>query len=115
MRELLKDENSQYFSQEFPIFYKNRIQKTNNRDRFFYRSAVDGALRNNQIRAVGYIIKHIVKHQNHHVSSFLFRKNFNLILEKGLEDVASLMCSNIFCFSFDHDEWPSTHTDKAKY
>jgi len=73
MKELLDDEKKgKYFDKDFPIFYKNRIQKTNNRDRHFYRSAVDGALRNNQIRAVGYIIKHIVKHQNNSVSSFLF-------------------------------------------
>jgi len=62
MKDLLDDKNSEHFSKEYPIFYKNRIQKTNNRDRYFYRSAVDGALRNNQIRAVGYIIKHIVNH-----------------------------------------------------
>ena len=47
MKELLDVKNSKFFSKEFPIFYKNRIQKTNNRERYFYRSAVDGALRNN--------------------------------------------------------------------
>ena len=25
------------------------------------------------------------------------------------------MNSNIFCFTFDHDEWPSTHIDKYRY
>lgn len=114
MKELLDNKNSALFSKDFPIFYKNRIQKTNNRDRYFYRSAVDGALRNNQVRAVGYIIDHIVKHQNHHVSSFLFQKNFPDLLDKGL-DVAGLLRSNIFCFTFDYDEWPSTHTDHQPY
>jgi hypothetical protein len=29
------------------MFYKNKIAKSNNKDRFFYRSAIDNALKNN--------------------------------------------------------------------
>lgn len=62
MRTLLSDKNKQFFQKEFPIFYKNKIQKTNNKQKYFYRSAIDSALRNNQIRAVGFIIDYIVKY-----------------------------------------------------
>ena len=51
MNYLLSDDFSHDFSKEFPIFYKNKIQKgsgKNNRDvKYFYRSAIDSALRNN--------------------------------------------------------------------
>jgi hypothetical protein len=59
---LLDDKNKEYFSCEFPLFYKNKIQKSNNNNKFFYRNAIDSALRNNQIRAVGYIVDYVVKY-----------------------------------------------------
>ena len=62
MRQLLSDKYKDMFQDEFPIFYKNKIQKSNNKSKFFYRSAIDSALRNNQIRAVDYIIDYIVKY-----------------------------------------------------
>lgn len=58
------------------MFYKNKIVKTNNKEKFFYRSAIDMALRNNQVSAVTLIIKYIVKYQNNIISSFLFTNNF---------------------------------------
>lgn len=47
LRVLLNDKNNQYFQQQYPIFYKNKIKKTNNKDKYFYRSPIDSALRNN--------------------------------------------------------------------
>lgn len=47
MKEILDDKNEQHFQKEFPIFYKNKILKNLRTDRFFYRSAIDSALRNN--------------------------------------------------------------------
>ena len=35
-------------------------------------------------------------------------------MEKGVE-IAPLLNSNIFCYKFDCDEWPSTHTDSTSY
>ena len=53
MQYLLQDEFSDHFSKEFPLFYKNKIQKGSPKDqKFYYRSAIDNALRNNQIKAV---------------------------------------------------------------
>jgi hypothetical protein len=71
-------------------------------------------LKNNQIRAVGYIIEYIVKYQNNYVSSFLFLKNINILIEKGVL-VSSLFNSEIFYYQFDYDEWPSSHTDSMEY
>lgn len=62
MKQLLSDKYKDMFQDEFPIFYKNKIQKSNNKSKFFYRSAIDSALRNNQLRAVDYIIDYIVKY-----------------------------------------------------
>ena len=54
IRELLDTENSsfsnieeQFNKLEFPIFYITKIQKTNNKEKYFYQSALDYALRNN--------------------------------------------------------------------
>ena len=110
LKSLLKDENSSFFTEEYPIFYRNKIQKRNNKQAYFYRSAIDVALRNNQMRAVQSIISYIVKYQNNFVSSFLFQKNVPYLLDKGAE-ITPLLDSNIFSFNFDFDEWPSTHHD----
>lgn len=106
---LLQDEFAEYFSSEFPLFYRNKIQKGPSVDnRFFYRSAIDSALRNNQIAAVQIIIEYIVKYQNNFVSSFLFLRNFPSLLDKGIF-VKPLLDSYVFNYEFDLDEWPSTH------
>ena len=47
MKYILDDKFNEFFQSDFPLFYKNKIAKTNNKDRFFYRSAIDAALRNN--------------------------------------------------------------------
>ena len=76
MEVLLGEEHSKHFSDEFPLVYKTKIQKKNNNKKFFYRSAIDNALKNNQMRAIQIIIDYITKYQNNFVSSFLFLKNF---------------------------------------
>ncbi len=88
------------------MFYRNKIQKGSSKDnKYFYRSAIDSALRNNQVRAVQEIIKYIVKYQNNFVSSFLFLKNFPTLLDKGIS-IKPLLDSQVFNYEFDLDEWP---------
>ena len=41
MKELLDDRNKEFFQSDYPIFYKNKIQKSNNPDKYFYRSSID--------------------------------------------------------------------------
>lgn len=62
LKHLLSDQNSQFFSEEFPLFYKNKIVKNNKPGKYFYRSAIDMALRNNQVSAVTCINDYIVKY-----------------------------------------------------
>ena len=48
MSALLGDHNEAYFDEKYPIIYKNKIPKKSGKD-FFYRTALDNALRNNQV------------------------------------------------------------------
>lgn len=108
MKILLDSKNQEFFQEEFPIFFKNKIVKSNNPNSYFYRSAIDNSLANNQIIAVGYIINYIVRFQNNYVSSFLFNKNFPKLMQKGI-NVSPILESKIFRYQFYFDEWPSTH------
>jgi hypothetical protein len=45
MSHLLDDKHADFFSDEFPIFYRNKIQKSGGK--YFYRSAIDRSLRCN--------------------------------------------------------------------
>ena len=57
IKELLDEEkNSEYFQEEFPLFYKNKIQKANNPNKYYFRTAIDNAFLNNQIMAVEHMI-----------------------------------------------------------
>jgi|TARA_B110000285_G_scaffold198467_1_gene230942 hypothetical protein len=47
MKYLLKEENSEFFDNRYPLFYKNKMVKTNNRDKYFYRNAIDMAIQAN--------------------------------------------------------------------
>lgn len=60
MAALLSDSNAEHFDSEFPIFYRNKIAKKGGK--FFYRSAIDSALRNNQVKAVSLMIQYIIKY-----------------------------------------------------
>ena len=111
---LLNEKNDKFFQSDFPLFYKNKIQKNNNKKKFFYRSAIESALRNNQIRAIQCIIEYIVKNQDNWVSSYLFENNFVTLVERGVQ-VADLLKSQVFHYQFDFDEWPSTSIEAGKY
>ena len=88
MKYLLRDEFESYFSSDYPLFYRNKIQKSSGKNgsevKFFYRSAIDSALRNNQIGACKVIIEYIVKYQNNFASSYLFVKNLPTCIEKSI-------------------------------
>jgi len=114
MGALLNEKNQEFFSEEFPIFYKNKIPKMSNNGGYYYRTAIDRALRCNQVKAVDLMIDYIVKFQNSYVSSFLFNTNLPILLEKGIT-VCSLLSSNVFSLPFDFDDWPSSHTDNDTY
>jgi len=48
MAYLLDDEFKEHFSSKYPLFYRNKIQKGSSKDgRYFYRSALDNALKTN--------------------------------------------------------------------
>lgn len=115
IKELLDEEkNSVYFQEQFPLFYKNKIQKSNNPKKFYFRTAIDNAFLNNQIIAVEHMIKYIVKYQNNFVSSFLFSRNFTTLMERGVA-VSDLLNSNLFHFSIDYNEWPNAHAISDPY
>jgi len=89
MESLLRDENSQYFSEEYPIIYKNKIRKKTGKD-FYYISALDAALKNNQVKAVNKMIEYVVKYQNNYVSSYLFLKILPALMQKDIKIQAIL-------------------------
>lgn len=103
IRTLLSEENHEYFSEDFPVFYKNRDGT----------SAIDVCLGNNQIRSVNMMINYIIKFQNSYAFAHLFQYNFVDLLNKGVE-MAPLFRSKIFNYTFDFDEWPATHSNTDK-
>ena len=103
IKSLLSENNHQYFSSDFPLFFKNEDGK----------SAIDVSLGKNQIRSVNLMIDYIIKHQNSYVYSHLF--NFNLVELIDKEVImAPLFNSQIFYHTFDFDEWPATHSNTDK-
>lgn len=115
MEVLLGDKHAQHFSSEFPLIYKTKIVKKNNPNKFFYRSAIDNALKNNQMRAIQIIIDYICKYQNNFCSSFLFLKNFGAIIDKGCIELNEILDSEVFKMNFDYDGWISNHTNDSHY
>ena len=62
MERLLSDEFSEHFSSEYPVFYKNKLNKgTILKPKYFYRNAIDQALKANQSRAITAIMDYIVQ------------------------------------------------------
>lgn len=120
MKYLLNEQFDDHFNSKFPLFYKNKIPKgkqltrqeliDGQQSKFYYRSAIDNALRNNQISAVKLIINYCIQYQNNYTSSFLFLQNLPTIFEKGI-DVIGLIDSDVFNYTFDFDQWPSVHTN----
>jgi hypothetical protein len=86
MAHLLDDKNNEFFSDKFPIFYRNKISKNGKHDgdAYYYISAIDRALRSNQVKAVESMVDYIVQYQNNYVSSYLFTLNLPTFLEKGI-------------------------------
>jgi hypothetical protein len=80
---LLAEKFNEHYSDKFPMFYKNKIQKKGDHG-YFYRNAIESAFKSNQVGAVSKIIEYIVKFQNNLVSSFLFNDIFPTLLEKGV-------------------------------
>lgn len=60
------------------------------------------------------MVDYIIEYQNNFVSSYLFLNNLRDLIEKEVE-LSGLLNSNVFSFTFDYDEWPSTHSDEKKY
>lgn len=96
----------------FPIIYKNQIPKRSGKG-FYYLSALDIALKTNQVKAVHILIDYIVKYQNNVVSSFLFTRIMIALIEKGIP-VHDVLHSRVFLVEFDFDQWPSTHSVKQR-
>jgi len=71
---------------------------------------VEIALKNNQVEGVNYFIKHIVRFQDNHISSYLFLKYFPILLRKGV-NVEPLLSSNVFNVRIDFNDWPGNHTN----
>jgi len=95
MEFLLGDDFNEYFDPDFPMFYKNKFYKGKHKKKLFYRSAIDNALKNNQIGSVAKIINYIVNHQNNKISSWLFTKNMPDMIEKGVS-IIPLLESKVF-------------------
>ena len=93
MAALLSEKNEDHFDAEFPIFYRNKISKGSGK--YFYRSAIDSALRNNQVKAVSLMIEYIIKYQNNYTSSYLFMSNLPILLQKGIV-LHELFSSDVF-------------------
>ena len=63
MGHLLNDDFAEYFSYDSPIFYRTKTQKgKKDHYRFFYRNAIDNALRNNQLKAAQLIVDYVCKY-----------------------------------------------------
>lgn len=84
MEFLLQDGFSDFFSAKYPLFYKNKIRKADG-DKYYYKNAIQTALKNNQVRAVDIIINYIIKYQNNIASSYLLTKILPEIMEMGIE------------------------------
>lgn len=103
IKKLLENLDDHVFEQ--PLFYK--MQQTLNKE-ILVLTPIEVALESNQIIAINKIIDYCVKHQNHYCYSFLFEKNLIQIIEKGIK-VSSLFESNIFCYTFELEDWPQIH------
>ena len=107
MQCLLSSKNEQYFSEEYPIIYKNKAFKKDGKS-FYYINAIKYALNNNQLKAVSVLLDYCCKYQNNFVSSYLFIKIVPQCIDLGVS-LNNLFQSNIFYMNFDYDDWPGNH------
>ena len=59
------------------------------------------------------MLEYIIKYQNSYVHSYLFKDNFLQMMEIGIE-VAGLLNSNVFVYTFDYQEWASIHHNNTE-
>tara|TARA_B110000305_G_C19316972_1_gene576967 strand:+ start:338 stop:616 length:279 start_codon:yes stop_codon:yes gene_type:complete len=59
------------------------------------------------------MVSYIIKFQNTHVYAHLFEHNLVDLITKGCA-MEALFLSNVFNYTFDFDEWPSTNSDTRK-
>jgi hypothetical protein len=78
IKSLLDKNNKDFFNDKFPLFFKNEQGE----------SAIDIALRYNQIRSVNLMVDYIINYQNTYVYAHLFEKNLIDLIEKGVEMTA---------------------------
>ena len=100
IKSLLDTKNQEYFNDKFPLFFKNEQGE----------SAIDIALRYNQIRSVNMMVAYMIQYQNTYVYAHLFEKNLIDLIEKGV-NMSALFDSQIFNYQFDFDEWPTTSSN----
>jgi hypothetical protein len=62
MEHLLSDDNSEFFNPLYPVIYRTKVPKKNNNKSFFYYTAIDNALKNNQVKAINFMIDYISKY-----------------------------------------------------
>lgn len=115
---LLSNQHKQLFDTEYPVIYKTQIRKKlankprANQDVYYYNSAIDIAIKNEQARGLSTMIDYIINFQNSYISSYLFTKNLPKLIKMGIP-VRKLFSSNIFSVAVDFDSWPSSHHDQT--
>ena len=77
MEYILNDKFSHLFSDEYPLFYKVKIQRggnllTDDKDSFNYLNALDNAVYHDQPKSVTVIMDYLIKHQNDFTTHYLF-------------------------------------------
>lgn len=60
MEALLSEENEKFFDPLYPVIYKNKITKKSGKGSYI-SSAIDNALRANQVRGLTLILEYIIK------------------------------------------------------
>jgi len=72
---LLHEDNEKYFDPLYPVIYKNKITKKSGNGEYL-SSAIDNALRANQVKAVSLIIDYIIKNLKQLHIKFLVHQEF---------------------------------------
>ena len=62
MESLLSSDNAEFFDQEYPVIYKTKVPKKNNKKSYYFNTAIDNAIKNNQVKAVNVMIDYIAEY-----------------------------------------------------
>lgn len=103
VKSLLSSNNSQYFSKEFPIFYKNKDGKT----------SLDMVLDGNQLASAQLMVNYIVENQQSQYFAHLFDHCMVEMISKGIK-LHGLFKSGILNHSFNYEQWPEISIDDSK-